>query len=371
MKKQIVITNLFEFGGSNSHFKTLCQYFGNERVILILESNEQLVYLGSIIEGNLYETKILSNLHGYAHLSYLFNTNIRELLHIISSIFKIFFISFKNGFADVTISTVEPEKHLYLLWLPFIKVNYILHSTPKKKFTWFTSSTCNYTLGKQKKIITVSNANKKSICENWEVIDKKKEFIKVIYNCTLEKEIVESGSRVKDNTNRTIVTLGHVIGYKNPKNWLEVARVVTSVRNDVTFLWLGSGPLWDEYKNNTRKINNIVFQGMVPDPSTYLKDAAIYFQPSLEETQGISVLEAMYNGLPCVVANVGGLPESIQMDYNGILADPHNIEENIKAIIHLLDNDELLNTYGENSKKRYMELFSYAKFKKNMDAVYR
>lgn len=370
MKKHIIITKLFEFGGSNEHLKAMIKYFGKENVILLLEDERQLSYLKNIEGTDNIKTKIKSNIYPYAHLRYRFTTNIKEVYNILRSILAIQILSLKYGFADVTISSVEPEKYLYLLWLPFCKVIYILHTSPDKKYTAFTSYTCNSRLGERKKVITVSNSNKNLICENWDISSKKRPFIYVIYNCIIESELNDTPRQSEKKSEQNIVTLGHVINYKNPLLWLEVAKLVTSVRKNAHFLWLGNGPLWDDFKEATQELNRITFQGSVIDPKSYLQNAAIYYQPSLYETHGIAVVEAMYNNLPCVVANIGGLPESVQDKHNGVLVDPRNIQENADAIIQLLDNDELRLLYGSNSYKRYRKLFTYVDFKTSMNRVY-
>jgi glycosyltransferase involved in cell wall biosynthesis len=297
-------------------------------------------------------------------------TNLKELLQIIRSILIIQILSIKYGFADITVCAVAPEKHLYLLWMPFSKVIYILHTTPDKKYTSFTSYTCNVTLGKRKKMITVSNSNKDLICENWNISDKKKPLIYVIYNCVIENELNGENKGPVENKEQYIVTLGHVVSYKNPSLWLEVAKSVTAMRKQVHFIWLGNGPLWHDFKDATLENKRITFQGSVSDPDAYLKNAIIYYQPSLHETHGIAVLEAMYNYLPCVVSNVGGLPESVQDKNNGLLVDPTDTKKNTDALISLIDNPHLCRLYGQNGHKRYRKLFSFDAFRTEMDVIY-
>ena len=198
MKKHIIITKLFEFGGSNAHLKTLISYFGKENVILILEDKNQLLFLKNIDVRNDVKVEVKPGLHRFAHLNYSSTlSNIKEFLYVLNSILSMLFISIKYRFADITICVVEPEKYLYLFWLPFIKVVYILHTTPGKKYTSFTSFTCNNTLGKRKKIITVSNANRNLICQNWSISSKKKPFVYVIYNCIIERELIDTGLEKK------------------------------------------------------------------------------------------------------------------------------------------------------------------------------
>ena len=62
MKKHIIITKLFEFGGSNEHLKALIKYFGKENIILLLEDTSQLAYLKNIESTDGLQVKIKSNI---------------------------------------------------------------------------------------------------------------------------------------------------------------------------------------------------------------------------------------------------------------------------------------------------------------------
>jgi glycosyltransferase involved in cell wall biosynthesis len=370
-RKHIIITKLFEFGGSNTHLKTLIKYFGEKDVILLLEDQSQLNYLETLGFSSELKVKITSNLLGYAHLRYRFTTNIKEFLHIIRSIIAIQILSIRYGFADITISEVEPEKHLYLLWIPFSKIRYILHTTPNRRYTSFTSFTCNSVLSKRKRIITVSNSNKLLICENWDISNKKKMFVEVIYNCIIESKSNDRQKALQINNKQLIVTMGHVIGYKNPSQWLQVAKIITSMRENVQFIWFGNGPLLYQLQEATKGAKRIIFKGLVSNTGIWLKEAIIYYQPSLNETHGIAVVEAMYNYLPCVVSNVGGLPESVNDKFNGLLVHPTKTSDHVDAILKLVDDPQLRRQYSLNGHRRYNELFTFEVFKARMDNIYR
>ena len=369
--KHIIITKLFEFSGSNTHLKALIKFFGPENVVLILEDPGQLQYLKNIDDTNHLDYKIKPNLYAYAHLRYKWTTNIKELFFILKSILAIQLLSIKYNFADVTICAVEPEKHLYFLWIPLSRVYYILHTTPNKQYTSFTSYTCNSKLSSRKGIITVSNSNKSIISKNWEIAKDKQQFIRVVYNCIIEEETKQDKTMVIHKENKIyVITLGHVIAYKNPAIWLEVAKAVTALRSDVNFLWLGNGPLIDTYQSVTRNNERITFKGAVTNTYDYLKAADIYYQPSLYETQGIAVIEAMYQSLPCVASNVGGLPESVQNGYNGDLVNPDDLNQHIEVMLNLVDNKDLRARYGANSFNRYNEAFSFKHFAEQLNLIY-
>ncbi|QEM11414.1 glycosyltransferase family 4 protein [Mucilaginibacter rubeus] len=369
--KHIIVTKLFEFSGSNTHLKALISFFGPQNVLLILEDEGQVKFLEKVDESGLVRYKIKTNLCGYAHLQYRWTTNLKEAFRLLKSVFYIQLLSFRHGLADITVCAVEPEKHLYFFWAPFCKVYYILHTTPNKRYTSFTSYTCNRKLGKRKKIITVSQSNKSLISKNWEITEKKQTCVNVVYNC-----VTEPVDGVQLNTERynahpvCVITMGHVIGYKNPETWLKVAKVVTGARPKVIFIWLGNGPLLNQYQSEISNQKQIFFKGAVTNTDDYLKTAHIYYQPSFYETHGIAVVEAMSQSLPCVVSNVGGLPESVREDYNGYLVEPAAISQHAEAILKLVDNEHLRHSLGENAFTRFKENFSFEQFKTQLNSIY-
>jgi glycosyltransferase involved in cell wall biosynthesis len=368
-KKHIILIRLSEFGGSNTHLKALIKYFGEDNIILVLETEEERRYLKNITAGEDIKTKIRPRLHKYACLENNFFSNFKELIKIIYSITAIKWLSLRYGGASVNISAIEPEKYLYLLWTPWCRFFYILHTTAGARYSASTTSTCNRMLSKRKMIITVSRANRQFICKNWGLSEKKEGFVKVVYNC-LADEPADKVPVNKDYTLKTVVTMGHVIDYKNPSLWLQVAMLVTENHQDARFIWLGNGPLLDEFTLAAKASTQINFPGFTKDTGRYLQMAAIYYQPSLFETQGISVIEAMANHLPCVVSNTGGLPESVKHEYNGLLVTPTDVQQHADAITKLLNDNNLRTQYGSNAYKRYQELFTYNAFRQNMDKIY-
>jgi glycosyltransferase involved in cell wall biosynthesis len=370
MKKHLVITAIPEFAGTNAALKNLVEYLGKDRVLFVLDSLDSLKNIKVIDpEGNI-PAIIVRNLHSIAVFRKgKFIYNIKELLLVIKSLLTIYFICIINGVTSVTIPSVRPEWYLYLFWLPGITVHYILHSEPlalsKDTFSTFT---CNKLLGERKIITTVSQANKESIIKMWGLNLISANKIKVTYNCLSEQPL--RSVFIKDHAEKVVLTMGHVVEYKNPYFWLAVAQNVTARRDDVTFVWLGSGPLLEELQQKTRNMPGINFAGMSQDPRNILRQSTIYYQPSRNETHGIAVLEAMANQIPCVVSSAGGLPESILNNVNGFVLSYDNVEENADTIINLLNNQKLQQEFINASLDRFEELFTYQKFKSGMDKVY-
>ena len=365
MKKQLIFTKLFDTGGSNASMRALVKVFGAENVLLIVEDINSTSFANDIDSTGKLQTKVVKNLHGYAHLEYRLISNIKESLKIFWSLIRIMLLCLRFKSSTITVSAVEPEKFLYFFWLPFIKVNYLLHTVPGKKYTAFTSFTCNSRLGKRKKLVVVSDFMKNTIVKEWD-IRKSGEFIKVIYNCADQALTTEPNP----GTIRKIVTIGRLDDNKNPDTWLKVARTITASYQDVSFIWIGNGENLEGYQHLASKLKNIEFIGYHAKTENWLKQAFIYYQPSKMESHGIAVVEAMAWGLPCIVSDRGGLPESVSTGYNGLLIEPLNFEDHIKAIELLLNNKETTAEMGQNSKKRYNERYAFEIFKEKIQRLY-
>lgn len=369
-KTHLILTKLYSFGGTNNHLKELINYLGKENVVLVLANSGEMAHLGNITELGDIRVIFKQQLHSYANLEYRFTTNVKEFFKIAYAIAVVKLLTLKYNCATINICSAEPEKYLYLLWVPFIKVFYFLHSAPQPKYARFTSFTCNKTLGTNKKIITVSNANKRAVLQSWDISTRKSQFVNVIYNCLPADYELNKEPRKEDNKFFTVVTLAHVIEYKNPLTWLAVAKTVTTTNVDIVFKWVGDGPLFNHFKEAAKGLDRIHFEGYSNAPQGYLANADIYYQPSLYESHGIAVVEAMAHHLPCVVSNIGGLPESVENGYNGILTDPCDENEQARAILTLYNDLGMRYAYGNAGYKRYQEFFTNASFIKNMNAIY-
>ena len=91
----------------------------------------------------------------------------------------------------------------------------------------------------------------------------------------------------------------------------------------VDFVWylIGDGDQLDEVKAEVVKLgldDLFVFTGQITSPYPYVAAADIFIHPSLVESQGIAILEAMALRTPVVVVNSGGPREYIKPGENGV-----------------------------------------------------
>ena len=137
--------------------------------------------------------------------------------------------------------------------------------------------------------------------------------------------------------------LGNILDIRNRKNYLFVGRLEKIKGVDVllkawaqldssyTLEIIGTGPGQAEFKKQYNK-NNIIFLGKLPRNKVVEKmaQAKYFIHPGIvEETQGLTLLEALAQGTPVIGFSIGTRKEYIQDGYNGFLCEPENLVKNI------------------------------------------
>jgi len=90
----------------------------------------------------------------------------------------------------------------------------------------------------------------------------------------------------------------------------------------VDLLMVGDGPLRGELENlvvDLRIVDRVKFLGIRTDIPDLMRAADVFALTSLSEAASLTLLEAMASGLPVVVTNVGGNPEIVRHEREGLL----------------------------------------------------
>ncbi len=153
-----------------------------------------------------------------------------------------------------------------------------------------------------------------------------------------------------------ILYSGRFVWYKDIDTFVGVYNRLRRKYDDrVGFVLVGSGPREEELK---RRIPDGVFPGYLTDGdlcSAYASSDILLF-PSVTETFGNVVLEAIASGVPAVVSDVGGCREIIEDTGGGIVAVAGDVGSFLRAVSLLIEDSDLyrkLRLKGiESSKKR-------------------
>ena len=94
----------------------------------------------------------------------------------------------------------------------------------------------------------------------------------------------------------------------------------------------------------------------IPD---LLRQATLLVNPSLSESFGISLIEAMACEVPVVATRVGGMTDIVQNERNGLLVPPESPNDLASAIIRLLEQPELRQKLGKQGRTDVLNRFTW------------
>jgi len=147
------------------------------------------------------------------------------------------------------------------------------------------------------------------------------------------------------NTNKPIVLFsGRFIALKGINILVKAMRQVINETEDVHFAFAGpeANEKWVRmFEKEGIPSHSYSFLGYIPHtemPEIY-SSSSIFVLPSLTESFPFSILEAMSSGTAVIASNVGGVPEIIDDEVDGLLVQPGNPEILAKKLLFLLEND--------------------------------
>jgi len=135
-------------------------------------------------------------------------------------------------------------------------------------------------------------------------------------------------------------------------------------RRDLVFLVGGNGPEEQRLKQLVESLHlqdYVRFLGYLPEPELprYFGLADVFCLPSVFETFGIVLAQAMAAGLPVVAANSSAVPEVVQHGITGLLSAPLDGCAMAANIAALLDDRALRLRMGTEARKRAVLLYDW------------
>ena len=169
----------------------------------------------------------------------------------------------------------------------------------------------------------------------------------------------------EESEEHTILSVGRLAWSKGHKYLIDAMPNILSEYSNAK-LWLVGDfftmnvPL----QQHVRKLgieNSVLFTGKVSAERLYslYHEAEVYVQPSLYEPFGITILEAMSMRKPVVATHVGGIPEIIRNDVEGLLVEPGNSQQLAKAISRMFSDSSERRRFGINARKRVEKEFTW------------
>jgi N-acetyl-alpha-D-glucosaminyl L-malate synthase BshA len=169
--------------------------------------------------------------------------------------------------------------------------------------------------------------------------------------------------------------LMHVSNFRPVKRVQDCIRILAEVRKKLParLVFVGDGPERSEAERLTRELgveDHVTFLGKQSALPEILSVADIFLLPSQQESFGLSALEAMSCSVPVIATNIGGIPEVVQHDETGYIAELGDVQRMAKYCVELLSNPKKLSAFRANARRRAVEKFDIAKIVPMYENVY-
>jgi len=161
-----------------------------------------------------------------------------------------------------------------------------------------------------------------------------------------------------------VLFVGSLIPRKGLPFLIEAAKKIVKEHSETKFVIVGEGPLKSQllsYLETANLSGNFKFLGNVKEdmlPALY-NCADVFALPSIQEGQGIVLLEAQASAKPVVAFDVGGVNEAVRNGETGLLVKRGSSEELADALLKLLSDKALREKMGANGRRFVTENFTW------------
>jgi len=252
------------------------------------------------------------------------------------------------------------------LGLPIV---FTVHSTEYERSPWPWREIIEIEktgLAQAERVITVSNLMKDRLLS----MGAKEEKIRVIYN-GVDFEKFEKKKPV-EGKEKIVLFLGRLVEQKGPENFLRAAALVAALEPSARFVIIGEGDLLPSLISQAISLgisDRVSFLGYVPDEIQRIAYARsdVFVMPSVSEPFGITALEAMASGTPCIVSKSSGVSEAVRAC---LKVDFWDVEEMASKILNLLRYPLARKALGEMEMAAAMS-FSWERTARDTIEVYK
>jgi N-acetyl-alpha-D-glucosaminyl L-malate synthase BshA len=200
------------------------------------------------------------------------------------------------------------------------------------------------------------------------------EVIPNFLDCSFHRRTADAGLRKRYAAPDEKLVI-HISNLRPVKQVDAVVRVFARIRESVKarLLIVGEGPDLGRAEQLIEELGvtaHVELVGEAQDVTGLLSMADLFLLPSLQESFGLSALEAMACGVPVVASNVGGLPEVVIHGVTGFLHPPSAMEQMATSGIRILSDPALHAQMAMEGVRLATERFSASRIVPMYEALY-
>jgi len=181
------------------------------------------------------------------------------------------------------------------------------------------------------------------------------------YNINIDK----SKKREDLNIDAGKLVLGVCARLSEQKGHTYLLQALAELNRTAQHKWqllvIGDGPLKNELQNYAAELGisaHISFLGARMDVPELLKVIDIFILPSIWEGMPLTILEAMAAGKAIIASNVGGVPEVLENEVDGIIFPSRDIHALSIAIKRMMESEELRMEVSSKASQKFLKEFS-------------
>ena len=146
----------------------------------------------------------------------------------------------------------------------------------------------------------------------------------------------------------------HISNFRKVKRIPDIVKIFYKIQQKIPakLMMVGDGPEKEKAEILCEELgiqDKVIFFGNSNEIDKILSYSDLFLLPSETESFGLAALEAMAWSVPVISSNSGGLPEVNFDGVSGYLSDVGNVDEMAENALKILENEEILKTFKENS----------------------
>ncbi len=193
----------------------------------------------------------------------------------------------------------------------------------------------------------------------------------------IDPELYGPGPAAGFGDDPNLLVIGSVAGLRPEKDFLSLVHAFAKLHGEfpqVRLLLVGSG---EDRARLANRISELGLGGVshleqeTRDVAAWLRNLSIFVLPSLTEAFSNSLMEAMSCARACVASRVGGNPELIRHESEGLLFEAGNADDLAVQLRRLIVDAELRQRLASAARDRIVREFSLEASTTRLDAIYR
>lgn len=208
----------------------------------------------------------------------------------------------------------------------------------------------------KKKVVLINNGVEPSA----EISDMQKKVLRGRFELGTDNFIIGFVGRLFD-------------GYKRVSDLINAFASVVDMHPMARLLVIGDGPDKEkliELAESLDIADKIVFAGYQSDTRPFYSIMNLFVLPSLNESFGLVLVEAMFAKVPVVASRVGGIPYIVKEKSTGLLFTPKDIIGLSQYIQYMIENPFIALDMGKQGYEVAMKDFSARRYVKDVDQFY-